>query len=241
MDFVALKILALGAAIGFAQTALGMLKAEDWGKLDFCEYALLALKQIHILIICLLGHVVVVAASLFVILDGLSGALPQLDSKPLTRGAMLLLAGYLPSRMLSWFALVRQLRTPVSGIDSIVLKWREIFIEHLREALKLRLIQLHCRLVSERLMQKKLYPFFQQYKSQIAHDLKFDKARRVHPQDYALMTRCLMEWQGYRETAKLLGQTGVLFKLRPLLCPLGSLILLAVFIYALYFLGFFNL
>jgi hypothetical protein len=180
---------------------------------------------------------------LFIILDSLSGTLLLLDSvKPETRYALLLLAGYLPSRILSWFALVRQLRTPVSGLDSIVLKWREIFIEHLREALKLRLIQLHCSLhVSEQVMEEKLYTFFQQYKSQIAHDLKFDKARRIHPQDYALMTRCLMEWQGYHETARLLGKTGVLFKLRPVLCPLGSLVLLALFLYALYSLGFFNL
>ncbi len=90
-------------------------------------------------------------------------------------------------------------------------------------------------------MEEKLYPFYEQHKSQIARDLKFDKARRVHPKDYPLMTRCLMEWQGYYETAKLLGKTGALFNLRPILCPLGSLILLTILIYALYRLGFFNL
>ena len=34
MDFDYLKILVLGASIGFAQTTLGMLKKEDWGKLS---------------------------------------------------------------------------------------------------------------------------------------------------------------------------------------------------------------
>jgi hypothetical protein len=242
MYFAPMKVLALGAALGFFQSALAMLREEDWGKLDFCEHAWILLKQIHLLIICLLGYVFI-AAALFAVLSGMSLSLqPAYSVQPDFKYALLLLSGYLPSKILSWLTLFKPIRAPLSGIDSLVLKWREIFIENLRKELKLRLIKLHCSLHgSEQAMAEKLYPFFEQHKFYIANDLKFPKALRVHPEDYPLMTRTLMEWQGYYETARLIGKKGFLFHLRPLLCPLETLSLLGIILYALYLLGFFHI
>jgi hypothetical protein len=240
MDFQPVKILAMGAFIGFAQTMLSMFKKEDWGKLDFCEYILILLKQLHLLIICLLSYIVIITC-LLAVLGDLADASQFLNPVKTDRYALLLLAGYVPSKILSWLTLTKRLKLPPSGIDSVILKWRELFIENLKESLKLRLIQLHAGLVASKQVEEKLYPFYKQHRVQIAVDLGSPKASRIHPKDHAFLTRCLMAWQGYHETALMLGKTGRFFKSRPFLCPLGTLIILGVVIYLLYFFGFFYL
>lgn len=242
MEFELMKILILGAAIGFFQSALSMLKEEDWGKLDFCEYLLLLLKQIHVLTFCLLCHVVISAAFFTVIYSFSYTHLLLNSTEPQIRYALLLLAGYLPSKTLFWLAFVKRLRKPLSEVDLIILRWREIFIEQLRTELKLRLIQLHCRLQPRgAVLEEKLYLFFENHKTQIARDLNFKKALKVHPKDYALMTRCLMEWQGYHAAAGLFAKKGFLSSWRRVLCPLGTMSLVALSLYLLYRLGFFSI
>lgn len=242
MDFGPMKILFLGAALGFIQTALGILKKEDWGKLDFCEYLLQLLKQIHVLTLCLLGYVII-PAGLFTLLHGISSTSTLLNtSDPTLRYFLILLAGYIPTKTLSWFTLAKPVRLPLSGVDALILRWREIFIEQLREEFKLRLIKLHCELSRcEEPMKKNLYSFYEQYKDCIARDLKSGKARRLHPDDYALLTRYLIEWQGYYATARMLGKKGFWFDMRPTLCPLGTLTILGLIIYLLYYFGFFSI
>jgi hypothetical protein len=240
MDFGPMKILFLGAALGFIQTALGILRKEDWGKLDFCEYLLQLLKQIHVLTICLLGYALI-SAALFTILNSVAyTALLLNQSAPGVKYFLVLLAGYVPTKALSWLTLVKRVKLPLSGVDALILRWREIFIEQLREEFKLRLIKLHCDLSdSDEVMKKKLYLFYEQYKDCIARDLKSDKARRLHPEDYALLTRYLVEWQGYYSTARMLGKKGFWFDRRQALCPLGTLTILGLLIYLLYHFGFF--
>jgi hypothetical protein len=240
MDFGPMKILFLGAALGFIQTALGILKKEDWGKLDFCEYLLQLLKQIHVLTVCLSGYVII-SAALFTTLNSVSYTSLLLNqSDPGLKYFLILLAGYVPTKALSWFTLAKRVRLPLSGVDTLILRWRELFVEHLREEFKLRLIKLHCELShSDEAMKKKLYLFYEQYRDCIARDLKSDKARRLHPEDYALLTRYLIEWQGYYATARMLGKGGVWFERRPVLCPLGTLTILGLIIYLLHLFGFF--
>lgn len=221
----------MGAAIGFAQTTLSMLKNEDWGKLDFCEYALILLKRIHVLLICLGGYILI-STSLMTMVGGLAHASELLNSIKVDRYAALLLAGYGSSRFLT-----------ATLFKHSPLRWREIFIEHLREELKLRLIQLHAGLcdVPKKVLEEKAYPFYQQHQVQIASDLKSPQALSVKSKDYPLQTRYLMEWQGYRETARLLEKNDRLFSLRSFLCPLGTVMILAVLIYLLYSFSFFRL